>query len=73
MVEAQFAVVTFIDDAVVVCCRKFRDIAVVLINPIQQRIEGGTEIEATATAIAHIVNTQRFLFEGGRLNWLKQT
>jgi hypothetical protein len=73
MVEAQFAVVTFIDDAVVVRGCKFHDIALVLVDPIQERVEGGTEIEATATAIAHIVNTQRFLFEGGRLNWLKQT
>lgn len=73
MVEAEFAVVTFIDHAVVVCCRKFRDIAVVLINPIEQRIEGGTEIEATAAPVAHIINTQRFLFEGGRIDRLQET
>ena len=72
MVEAQFAVVAFIDHAVVVRSGKFRDIAFVLVDPIQERIKGGAEIETTAASVAHIINTQRFLFEGGRIDWLKQ-
>jgi uncharacterized protein YegL len=72
MVEAELAVVAFIDHAVMIRGREFRDIALILINPIQQRIEGGTEIEAAAASVAHIVNAQRFLFKGCRIDWLKQ-
>lgn len=72
MVETEFAVITFIDDAVVIRRSEFRDIALILINPIQQGIEGWTEIETSAAAVAHVVDAQCFLFEGCRIDGLKE-
>jgi len=73
MVETEFAVVTFIDNPVVIRRSEFRDIALIFINPIQQGIEGWTEIETAAAAVAHVVDAQRFLIEGCRIDGLKQT
>jgi hypothetical protein len=56
MIETQFTVVAFVDYPMVIRWRELGDIALILINPIQQRIEGGTEIEAPAATVAHIVD-----------------
>ena len=63
MVETEFAIVAFVDDAMMVRRGKFRHIALVLIDSIQQRIERGAEIETPAAAVAHIVDPQGFLFQ----------
>ena len=71
MVVAEFAIITFVDDAMVIGRRKLRDITLVVIDPVQKRVEGRTKIEAAAASVADIIDSQRFLFEGGRIDRLE--
>jgi hypothetical protein len=72
MVETELTIVAFVHHPVMVCRSQFGDVALIFIDPLQEGIERRTEIEATAATIAHIINSQGFLFEGGRIDWLKQ-
>ena len=72
MVETELAIVALVDNAMMVCRGQFGDVALVLINPIQERVEGRTEIEATPTTIANVIDAKGFLVENGRIDWLKQ-
>ena len=65
MVEAELAIVALIDHAVMVRRSQFGDIALVLIDSVQERVEGRTEIEATPTTIAYIIDAQGFFLENG--------
>jgi hypothetical protein len=56
MVEAKFAVVTFIDDLMVIAEGQLGNIAFIHVNPIQQRVERGAQIEAASTTIADLVD-----------------
>ena len=73
MVVAQFAVVTLVDHSMMIGRRELRDITLVLVDPIQERVKRGTEIEAAAAPVADIVDPQRFLFEGSRIHRLEKT
>lgn len=73
MVVTELAVVTFIDDAVVIGLRQLGDVAFVRINAVEQRIERGTEVETTAAAVAHLIYPLRLLLETRRVDGVKQT
>jgi tetrahydromethanopterin S-methyltransferase subunit B len=73
MVVTELTIVTFVDDAMMIGRRELRDITLVLIDPVEERVEGWTEIETAAAAVADIVDPQRFLFECGRIDRLEET
>lgn len=63
MVEAEFAVVTFIDDLMVIAGSQLDNIAFIHVNPIQQGVERGAQIEAAAAPITDLVDPQGFLLQ----------
>jgi hypothetical protein len=72
MVETELAIVALIDDAMMVRRGQFGDVALVPIDPIQERVERRTEIEATPTTIADVIDAKGFFVEYRRIDWLKQ-
>jgi hypothetical protein len=73
MVVTELAVITFVDDAVVIGLGQLGDIAFVRVDTVKQRIERGTEIEATAAAVAHLINPLRLLLELRGVDGMEQT
>lgn len=73
MVIAELAVVTFVDDSMMIGRCELRDHTLILINPVQERVERRTEVEAAAAAVADIVDPQCFLFEGSLIDRLEKT
>ena len=65
MVVTQFAVVTFFFDLLEILGRDLLNVAVIVIDSIQKRIKGGTEIKAAATAVADVEDTKRFFLKLG--------
>ena len=63
MVVAELAVITFVDDFLVVSRRQLGNVALILVDPVQQRVERGTKIEAPPAAIADFVNALRVFVE----------
>ena len=72
MVVAEFAIIAFIDHAMVIRRSQFRDVALIFINPIQQGVKGGAQIEAATAAITDIIDPQRFFFEVCRIDDLQE-
>jgi hypothetical protein len=60
MVEAEFTVVALIDDLMVITGSQLGDITFMHINPVQQGIERGAQIEATSAPVTDLVDPQRF-------------
>ena len=72
MVETELAVITFVDDAMMISRRELGHVTRVFINSIQQRIEGGTEIEAAAAAVAYVIDPQGILLQVLRVDRVDQ-
>jgi len=73
MVIAELAVVTFIDNAVVIGLRQLGSVAFMRVDAIEQRIERWTEVEAAAAAVANLINPLRLLLELRRVDGVEQT
>ena len=63
MIEAELAVVAFVDDLMVIAGGQFGDITFIHINPIQQSIERGAKIEAASATITDLVDPQGFFLQ----------
>jgi hypothetical protein len=63
MVEAELAVVAFVDDLMMIAGGQLGDIAFIDINSIQQGIERGAQIEAASAPIADLVDPQGFFLQ----------
>ena len=65
MVVAKLAVVAFVGDLFVIAGRELGELAVLRVNPVKQRVEGGAEIKAAAAPVADLEDPRGFLFDGG--------
>ena len=65
MIEAQFAVITFLLHLREILSLDFRQVAFVFVEAIDERIERRTEVKAPAASIADIKDPDRFRFEFG--------
>ena len=63
MVEAEFAVIAFLLNLCEILCREFRNITFEIVNPVEQGVEGRTQVEAAAASLTDIKNPQRFRFK----------
>jgi hypothetical protein len=63
MVETELAVVTFVDDLMMIDGGQFGHVTRVHIDPIQQCVERWTEIEAAPATVTDLVDPQRFLLQ----------
>ena len=63
MVVAEFAVITLVDNPMKIGGSKLRDMAPMVVDPVEERGERGTEVKAPATAVADFINTQGLFFE----------
>lgn len=63
MVEAEFAVITFLFNVFVVGCCDFGNVTVVFVNTIQKRVKGRTEIKATTASITDVKDSISLLLE----------
>ena len=63
VVEAEFAVIAFLLNFSEVLCGEFRDVAFEIVNPVEQGVEGRTQVETAATAVTNIKDPQRFCFK----------
>src|SRR5262245_10616330 len=68
VIEAELAIVAFIDDLVMIGGGQLRDGTIVLVDAVQQCVEGGTEIETAAAAVADFVDAQGFLVQLSRID-----
>ena len=67
MVVAELAVVALIGDSFVIAGRELAEIAVLRVDPLEERIEGRAEIEAAPAPIADLKDPRRFFFDGGSI------
>ncbi len=67
MVVAKLAVVTLVGDLFVIAGRELAEIAVLRVNPLKERIEGRTEVEAAAAPVTDIEDPRRLLRYGGAI------
>ena len=63
VVEAEFTVIAFIDDPMVVGRCELGDVALIPVDPVEQRVERRTEIEAAPAAIADFIDALRVFLE----------
>jgi hypothetical protein len=63
VVVAELTVIAFIDDLMVVGRRQFRDVSLVPVDTVEQRVERRTQIEAAPTAVAHLIDALRVFVE----------
>jgi hypothetical protein len=63
VIETELAVITFVDNPAMILRRQSRDIAVVPVNTVEQRIERGTQVETAAAPVADFIDAQRFLVQ----------
>jgi hypothetical protein len=68
VIEAELAIVAFIDNLAMVGGSQLRDGTVVLVDAVQQCVEGGAEIEAAAAAVADFIDAQGFLVQLSRID-----
>ena len=57
MIEAQFAVIAFLLNLGEILFCEFREITLVIINTVKQRVKRWTEVEAAAASLADIKNS----------------
>lgn len=63
VVVTELAVITFSFNPFIIRGGHLGDVACIVINAIQQRIEGRTEVETPSTAVADVEHATGFLFE----------
>ena len=63
MIEAELAVVAFLDDLMMIAGGQLGDITFIHINPIQQSIERGAQIEAASATITDLIDPQGFFLQ----------
>jgi hypothetical protein len=63
VVVAEFAVIAFVDDPVMVGGRELGDVALIPVDAIEQRIERRTQIEAAPAAVADFIDALRLFLE----------
>ncbi len=56
VVKAQFAVIAFLLNLSEILSCEFREITLVIIDPVKQRVKRGAQVEAAATTITDIKN-----------------
>jgi hypothetical protein len=66
VIETELTVIAFVDDPPMILGREFGDIPLIPVDPVEQRIKRGTEIEAATASIADLINAQRFVVQ---LHW----
>lgn len=73
MVETKLAVIAFIDNPMMIDRCQLRHVALIDIDSIEQRVKSWAEIEAAATPVAYLINSQRFPFQLRRIDGIDQT
>jgi len=63
VIKTELAIIAFVDDPAMVLRRQLRHVSVVPVDAIEERIEGGTEIEAAAAPVADLIDALRFLVQ----------
>ena len=64
MVVAELAVVALVGDALVIAGRELAEVAVLRVDPLEERVEGRAEIEAAAAPVADFEYPRRLLRDG---------
>src|SRR5215204_1770168 len=72
MVEAEFAIIAFVDHLMMIGRRQLDNLSVVAVDPIQQGIEGGAEIETAPASVTDLINPERLFVEPFRSNGIDQ-
>src|SRR5437588_10856913 len=73
MVETEFTVIALIDDPMVVGRCELGDVTIIAVDPVEQRVERRTKIEAAPAAIADFVDALRFFLELRGIDGIDQT
>jgi hypothetical protein len=63
VVVTQFAVVALVDHPLMFRRHDLLDMAVVPVDPVQERVERRTEVEAAAAAVADFIDAQRIFLK----------
>ena len=63
MVVAELAVIAFLFNLFEILGRKLRRVALVLINAIEEGIEGRAEVETAAASVTDVIDAQGFFFK----------
>ncbi len=63
VVVTELAVITFLLDPFVIRGGQTGDVALILVDAVQQRVEGRTEVETATTAVADVEYAIRLLYE----------
>jgi hypothetical protein len=72
MVIAKLAVVAFVDDPVLIGWRELRNVALILVDTVEQRDKRGAQVEAATATVANFINSQGLFFEVRRIEWMDQ-
>ena len=67
MVVAELAVVALVGDSFVIAGRELAEVAVLRVDPLEERIEGRAEVEAAAAPVADLEDPRRLLRYGGAI------
>ena len=59
VVVTELAVITLFFDPLVIRGGQAGDVALILVDPVQQRVEGRAEVEAATTTVAHVEHAIR--------------
>lgn len=62
MIKAEFTVVTFLFDPGKILPGEFGHVAFVIVQPVDKRREGRTQVETSAASVANVKNPNRFFF-----------
>ena len=72
VVVAELTVIAFIDDLMVVGRRQFRDVSLIPVDAVEQRIKRWTEVKAAPAAITHLIDALRVFVELRRVDGVDQ-
>jgi hypothetical protein len=73
VVETELTIIALIDDPMVVGLCELGDVAIIPIDPVEQRVERRTKIEAAPTAIADFIDALRVFLELRGIDGIDQT
>jgi len=73
VIETELAIVAFVDDPVVIGRHQLGHITLVDVDPVQQSIERGAEVEASPAPVADLIDPEGFFLEMSGVCRLKKT